>query len=852
MTGQGVKRVEGWRLGISLFTAGLTWLTVSPAALATAIPESFDIAAQPMPSALQAFAAQAHVQLLFDYKALAGLRAGPVKGRMPVKEALLLLLKGSGYTFQQVNQRTIAIQRAAGAADDPPPPGEGVSSGADTAAREPAPATDGASAVAGNTLASVVVTAKFISTAGSSAMKMNLPARDTPFSISTYSQSFMNAVEAQKVDSLYPYMTGIQSAGITGYDLVFRGFQSGANDFNSILVDGLPGLATRFGSPVTIGVSRIDVVRGPASVLNGEEQPGGFINLITKRPEAQPLYELSATATAYDGSGIGWTDKPGFDVAADLTGPIAGSDRFLYRLIVDDANKDSFRTFSYNRNAYVAPSLTWVISDATRLTLAYEYQHLRYSYDTYLVAPNGNIALVAPITTRYQQPSDWELEHGNVLSTFFSHGFANGFSWHIGTRDVWHVDEANGFDVSAILKNLQFVSRRARQQLNTRRFHFADTHLDMPFRTPGVRHDMVTGLTAGLDSLDADRNQYYNAPGSGAGNLNINIYAPVYAGVPLLSSLPLVLPSQASQLNERYTATESFGAYMADMMTLSSHWKGSVGVRYSRDRQWIKELKIAGVPEDVKVNDKVLPMGGIVYQPDRHWSFYTSYSASYVPPPPQAVDINDRNTFVPTSAHQVEVGEKDDFLHGRLTSTLALYRIDEENTLSTFSCTYGTCYSQVGKARSKGGEFEVNARPLPNWQLTAGAAYTDSRITASSNPVQVNARLPNVPLQAEHLWSRYDFRAPALRGLGFGLGVIHQGERKGITPTSATAPVLELPAYTRTDAALYYDDGDYMFTFKVENLFDKTYYQSAGFQGNINLLPGGPRLFTLSARAFFE
>jgi iron complex outermembrane receptor protein len=826
---------------------GALWLAVSPTALARANPESFDIAAQAMPSALRLFAAQAHVQLLFDYKALARLRTGPVRGRMQPADALALLLKGSGYTFQQVNERTIAIQPASAAAD-PPPAADGASGGQAPAASAPALA----GAPGGNTLASVVVTAKFISTAGSSAMKMNLPARDTPFSISTYSQGFMNAVEAQKVDSLYPYMTGIQSAGITGYDLVFRGFQSGANDFNSILVDGLPGLATRFGSPVTIGVERIDVVRGPASVLNGEEQPGGFINLITKKPEAQPLYELSASGTAYDGAGIGLSDKPGFDVAADMTGPIAGSDRFLYRLIVDDANKDSFRTYSFNRNAYVAPSFTWVISDATKLTLAYEYQHLLYSYDTYLVAPNGNIDLVAPITTRYQQPGDWELEHGNVLSTFFSHRFANGFSWHIGTRDVWHEDEAHGFDVVAVLKGNQLVSRRARGQLNKRRFHFADTHLDMPFQTVGVRHDMVIGATAGLDSLDANRGQFYNAPSTGKGSLNINIYTPDYAGVPSLSSLPLVLPAQATQLNDRYTVTESFGAYMADMMTFSSHWKGSIGLRYSRDRQWIKELRIAGVPGDVKVNDKVLPMGGIVYQPDKHWSFYASYSASYVPPPAQAVDINDRNSFVPTSAHQVEVGEKDEFLHGRLTSTLAVYRIDEQNTLSTFSCQYGTCYSQVGKARSKGGEFEVNARPLPNWQLTAGAAYTDARITASDNPVQVNARLPNVPLLAEHLWSRYDISASALRGFGFGLGIIHQGERKGVTPTSATAPVLELPAYTRTDAALYYDRGDYIFTFKVENVFDKTYYQSAGFQGNINLLPGDPRLFTLSARALFE
>ena len=164
-------------------------------------------------------------------------------------------------------------------------------------------------------LKAISVQGRFVAPAGHSALKMDVAARDTPFSISTYTGSFMHAIEASKVDELYPYMTGIQSAGITGYDLVFRGFQSGGNDQNSLLVDGLPGLATRFGSPATIGVSHIDVVRGPSSVLNGEEQPGGFINLVTKKPEAEPLYEFNTNVSAYDGAGIGLGDSPGFDFA---------------------------------------------------------------------------------------------------------------------------------------------------------------------------------------------------------------------------------------------------------------------------------------------------------------------------------------------------------------------------------------------------------------------------------------------------------------------------------------------------------------------------------------------------------
>jgi iron complex outermembrane receptor protein len=104
---------------------------------------------------------------------------------------------------------------------------------------------------------------------------------------------------------------------------------------------------------------------------------------------------------------------------------------------------------------------------------------------------------------------------------------------------------------------------------------------------------------------------------------------------------------------------------------------------------------------------------------------------------------------------------------------------------------------------------------------------------------------------AEHLWSRYQFTTRGLHGLGWGLGIIHDGLRQGFLPTNAS-PVLQLPAYTRIDTALYYDYGDYTFTFKVQNLFDKTYYASSGFNGYINLLPGSPRMFTLSARAFLQ
>ena len=810
----------------------------------------FALPAQSLADSLRAVGSQAKITIVFTPGLLRGREARALEADLTAAQAVSRLLVGTGFVCRIVNDSTIVVSAGTGKTRGDPPRSMSREAAPVRAAHEISTV-----APANTALQAIVVQAKFISTAGFSAMKMNLPARDTPFSISTYTQSFIHAVEAQQVSSLYAYMTGIQSAGTTGYDIVFRGFKSGGNDQNSILVDGLPGLSTRFGSPVTIGLQRIDVVRGPASVMNGEEQPGGFIDLITKKPQARPQYELSATGTAYDGHGIGVGDKPGFDLAADATGPIAGNDHFLYRLVVDDTNRDTFRTYSYDHDLYIAPSFTWRISSADKLTLAYVYQALKYSYDTYLIAPASDINLVAPITTRYQQPSDYGKEHGSALTMFFVHRFANGWTWHLETRDVWHTDQARGFDVTSVRSNLLYVGRRARGQLNKRGYHYVDTHLHMRLVTGPVRHNMVVGLTAGRDSSDFNRTQFYNAPATGPDSLDISLYQPDYNGVPPLSSLPLVAPNHDTLLSDRYTVTENFGAYLADMLTLSKHWKGSIGLRYAYDKQWqhtLYTLTGATLPETVKPAHKVLPMVGLVYQPNGHWSLYASYSTSFVPPSANAIDINGLNDFVPTSANQVEAGIKTAFLRNRLTATLSLYRIDEKNTFSHFKCAnYGTCYEQVGKAQSKGAEFEINARPLSNWQLTAGAAYTDAKVTASTVAVQVGSRLPDVPKMAEHLWSRYEFRARALRGFGFGLGVIHVGERTGFTPTKA-GPMLMLPGYTRVDTALYYDYKDYTFTFKVTNALDKTYYQSAGFTGDSELLPGAPRMFTLSARAYLQ
>jgi iron complex outermembrane recepter protein len=276
---------------------------------------------------------------------------------------------------------------------------------------------------------------------------------------------------------------------------------------------------------------------------------------------------------------------------------------------------------------------------------------------------------------------------------------------------------------------------------------------------------------------------------------------------------------------------------------LTEHWKLTVGMRTSHEKQEIQELRLA-TPTATKIANKgFLPMVGLLYQPDPHWTLYTSYSESYVPAPANSIDINDVNSFKPTTGQQVEVGTKTEgLLDGRLTGTVSLFRIKQKDVLDTFACSFGTCSQQVGAEQSKGIELEVNARPLLGWQIDVGYSLLDADVLRSNIPIQVGARLPNVARNGASLWSRYDVPSGPLNGLGVGVGVVYTGDREGMLPLAANNPgTLPLPSYTVVDAALYYLFDRYSITFKVGNLFDKVYYESAGATPLVQVLPGAPR-----------
>ena len=700
---------------------------------------------------------------------------------------------------------------------------------------------------------SIVVQGSFLGAGSQSAMKLDVPVRDTPFSVSAYTESFMKAIETSNIADMYNYMTGVKRAGNTGYDLTIRGFKTSANDRNAILVDGLPGLSGRIGSPPTIGIERVELVKGPMSVLYGQAQPGGFVNLIAKKPKAKQTLEVDLKAQTYAGDVSKLGEDNGFEVAVDTTGPIGADNRFLYRVVAQAADKNGFRTATFEKPLFVAPSFTWNIADNTFATLMLEYRKIKFAYDSFLVTVNRDINSVADPRTRYQEPDDTQEEEGKTAGLFLEHTFANDWRWNFGARSVRHVDEARGWDSVAVRTDGRSLQRRARNQHNERKYDFADTSLTIPLKTGFIEHKILAGLSGGKEISDLDRLQFFNGGACpGATCFDIDIYNPVYGRVPALDSVPAVNPNTPTNLNHRFTTSKNKAIYASDLMSLGQHWKATVGGRYSKDEQDIVELKLGGVPDQRKESSKTVPMAGLLFQPNKVWTIYTSYSTSYTPAAATAQAVDGTNPFAPESATQIEAGFKAEGLfNGRTNATLGVYRIEKKDVLNSFACSRGTCSEQLGGEESKGFELEVNTRPLENWQVTFGYAYTDAKVTESRDPAQVGARLTNSAKNSANLWSRYDVKGGWLKGLGVGVGLVYTGERPGTLPTTADRRIIRLPAYTVADLGFYYIHDRYAFNLKIGNVFDKRYYESAGFTADLQIVPGAPRNVSLSMRTHF-
>jgi iron complex outermembrane receptor protein len=534
---------------------------------------------------------------------------------------------------------------------------------------------------------------------------------------------------------------------------------------------------------------------------------------------------------SYPGAGLSFDDALGYDASIDFTGPIDSGETVLYRFVSEYNDNDSYRNDSWEKAFYASPSITWKISDRSKLNFGLEYHEEQFASDDFLVAPNLDVSQVADVKTRYQDPDDASDESTKIVNLGFEHAFSDNITFNIRMRSTIFESAELAHSNIAIRPNNQFLSRRENYIVNEREFHFLDANTRFKFNTGPFEHSLLVGVAAGREVADFDRRQFFTGPARpNPLSLDVAIHDPVFPTV----------DTPTTPDTHRRSEVDVRAIYMSNLMTLSEKWKLMLGARYDREEDQSQELRLVA-PTLTKEADAVTPMLGLIFQPDETWSFYGSYSESFRPPSTNSRDVNGVNSFDPETGNQIEVGAKAEFANGRVATTLALFRIDRENGLVTGGPGFQV---QTGAERSEGGELEVSAEPIDNWRMIAGYAYADARIISDSVANRVGAQSTNSPKHSAHLWTRYDFPdGSSLRGFGAGLGVVYVGERVGTTPSATVTDVLELPSYESIDLGLFYTIDTWDFTLKVNNVLDDVFFSSAANQFNVN--PGNPRSLSL-------
>lgn len=654
------------------------------------------------------------------------------------------------------------------------------------------------------------------STIAPTANKSPTPAKETPFSIQTVTREL---IEDRGVTTLgeairtVPGVTNQVGFGALNDRFRLRGFATESNLKNGIRRSSFASVDE------LVNIEQIEVLKGPASALYGRFEPGGVVNLVTKKPQHEQRTQVDVSAGRYDF----------YRTTLDSTGPLG--ETLDYRLTAAWQDNGSFRDFVNNESKFFSPVLTWQLAPQTSLTFEFEYARKVADMDRgfgnnprYLDAPikrnfaepdtrNSAISKLASVTLDHALTDDWDLHaaiqasDSRLQTSWYAYGFVNG---GIGGSE-----------------DNPTVSRRPQLNHDRQIDATALAEISRSFRTGPINHRLLFGAEYSRDWWDYD-----SAAGTSS---TIDFNNPVY-GTP---------PSPLSPTGEGRFINDSWALYTQDELSFGSReqWRLLLGGRFDQiDASAIDDYYGLSEPSTATFN-AFSPRVGITWTPVEALSLYASWSRS------MRTELNNGileggQLAKPVKGEQFEVGTKLSLLNGRFTPTLAVFDIRRRDGLVADPNDPTFTYSiQVGEQRSKGWELDLPFVVTDRWRLLASYTQLDTTISKDSDGGMQGNRLANAPQRNASLWSTYDL--PGVSGLSIGMGANYVGERQANNSNTFT-----LPSYTRWDSNVTYRFGQalrYRVQLNVQNLFDKRYYDSGG--SFVPMYPGAPRtaMVTLGA-----
>ena len=642
----------------------------------------------------------------------------------------------------------------------------------------------------------------------STATLTNMPMLDIPQVVNTVSDNVLEDQHATTLDeALYNVSNVVQTNTLGGTQDAFvrRGF--GANRDGSIMTNGLRTVLPRSFNAAT---ERVEVLKGPASTLYGILDPGGLINVVTKRPEKTFGGSISATSSSF-GGGTG---------QVDVTGPIDGT-RLAYRLTGEYQDEDYWRNFGNERSTFIAPSITWFGDDAT-VTVLYSHRDYKTPFDRGTIFDlNTKKAVDVDRKTRFDEPfnvTDGQSDLAQLNAEYRLNSQWTAKFDYSYSQDKYSDNQARVMAYDAKTGNL--TRRVDATQGSTQRMHSTRADLQGNVDIAGFYNEILTGVSyENYDLLRTDMMRCKNVKG-------FNIYHPVYGK---LNKCTTVSTADSDQTLKQ----ESYSAYAQDALYLTDKWIAVAGMRYQYYTQYAGKGRPFNVNTDSR-DEQWTPKLGLVYKLTPSVSLFANYSQTFMPQSSIASDIGD---LPPETSNAYEVGAKFDLFDG-VTANIALFDIHKRNVLYNESVGGETIAKTAGRVRSQGVEVDLAGSLTENTNIIASYGYTDAKVL--EDPDYAGKPLPNVPRHTGSLFLTYDIHN-AFAGNTLTLG----GGGHGVSRRSATNGAdYYLPGYFVADAFVAYKMKlQYPVTLQVnvKNLFDKTYYTSSIATNNLGNQIGDPR-----------
>ena len=650
------------------------------------------------------------------------------------------------------------------------------------------------------------------------ATKTDTLLKDLPQSVRVITADMLRDVGVTTLANALDLASGISRQSNNGglWDsYAMRGFTGDPNYGSDYMVNGFNSSRGYNGLRDGANTQSVEVLKGPASALYGRGEPGGTINITTKKPRFDPAYSVDFSVGSFDT----------YRTAFDLTGPLG--DTLAYRLNAAYEKGHSFRDTMKSEKSLIAPSFIWLPGDNTTVSYEIEAIEQRVPYDRGVVAINGVLGLI-PNSTFLGEPGDGPMTVKSLGHQVFVQHDLSG-DWSLQSGLSYRETSLDGDSTEA--NNLLADNRTLRRQHRGKDYTTLDVsgRLELlgKFNTGTVQHSVLFGID-GYKFKD-HRVQIRRNP-SATNGYTIDIYNPVYGAV-----ADAMLPSV-----DQNGAQRAHGFYAQDQVSLNEQWKALAGVRYdSADQSAANNLRAVTTGQEVSATS---PRVGIVYQPHRMVSLYVTAARGFRP----NNGISIENTPFPAEkSKSYEAGAKLESPDGKISGTLALYKITKSNVLTTNPLNTDFSVS-AGEVGSKGVEFDVSGELMKNVQFTAAYAYTDATVTQGDNLITTGSRFPNVPKNSATV-----VVVPRFRVFGgnatLGGGLNYVGERLGDVAMSSS---FRLPAYTTAKLlSSYAPNQQVRVALNVDNLFNKQYYASSYSQ--VWVAPGTDRTLTLNVNYKF-